>query len=144
DFDARGMARYLNLFEYLFVGRVGSVTKRGQALHRRQHVLKHLDTFPVRLWNHIRQPGDIATRSGQARNQTRSDRVACEENNGNGGRRGLRRKSGRRGESNNDGYLSLYQLIRHAWKPIKLTLSPARFDYDISSFAVAYLTQAVP
>jgi hypothetical protein len=142
DFDARRMARYLNLFEYLFVGRVGSVSKRGHTLHRRQHVPKHFDTFPVRLRNHIRQAGDVATRSRQACNQTCSDRVACEENNGNGGGSRLRRKSGRRGERNNDSYVLLDEFIRHGWQLIESTLGPAKFDYDIPPFAVAYLSQA--
>jgi hypothetical protein len=96
----------------------------------------------MRLRNHVGEPGNIAPRSRQACDKTRSDRVACEENNWNGGRHRLRRKSGRRGESNNDGYLSLYEFIRHGWQPIELTLGPARLDYNVPPFAIAYLSQA--
>jgi hypothetical protein len=55
----------------------------------------------------------------------------------------FRRKCGRRGERDNDGHLSLYKFIRHSRQPIKLTLSPARFDYNVAPFAIAYLSQAL-
>ena len=101
-------------------------------MHARQQLAQQGETLGLDLWANNGKAGDIATRPGEARDETAANRIGGGTNDdGDGGRGVLGRQHGVRANRHDDLHLEPNELLRQG-------------DEELGSFGVASFNEQIP
>ena len=129
-----GVATKPNPLEKRFREGVGRIGQSNQATRRGQHLPGQFDAFACHFGAHVGNSGDIATRPGEARDQSGFDRISGHRHdNRNVARRLLRRPRCRREPGHDHIDFEAHQLRRQFGKAVRLSvIRPELEAYGLS------------
>ena len=135
-----GVATKPNPLEEWFREGVGRIGQSNQATRRGQHLPGQFDAFACHFGAHVGNSGDIATRPGEARDQSGFDRISGHRHdNRNVARRLLRRPRCRREPGHDHIDFEPHQLRRQIGQPACLAFIRAELVSDVSPLEVTEL-----
>jgi hypothetical protein len=124
----------------IFVARFSEIPQDGYPRHPGDKLPEQLKSLPAQLTRQRDDTGDIATRAGQARNESQPyDITAGCHDNRNGIRHLLDRRDGLAASGHDDVDLGIHELPSETAQRADLPIALSRLEHDVLAFDVSQL-----